>query len=95
MAHFFVYIMSNEYNTTLYTGVAKDVRRRSFEHKSALSGFCAMYKVRKLVYYRQFDTIDAAIAEEKRIKGGSRKKKIQLIEEMNPSWTDLTGKAKL
>jgi putative endonuclease len=94
MPKFYVYIMTNEYNTVLYTGVTKHLKQRSFEHKSATVGFTAEYKIRKLVYFTEFDTIDAAIAEEKRIKGGSRKQKVQLVKGMNPLWQDLTGSIK-
>lgn len=94
MARFYVYIMTNEYNTVLYTGVTKSLKQRSFEHKSAMAGFTAKYKVRKLVYYTTFNTVDLAIAEEKRIKAGSRKQKILLVEAMNPAWQDLTGNLK-
>lgn len=94
MPKFYVYIMTNEYNTVLYTGVTKNLKQRSFEHKSAMSGFTAKYKVKKLVYYANFDTIDLAIAEEKRLKAGSRKQKVQMIEVMNPAWQDLTENLK-
>jgi len=94
MDRFFVYIMTNQYNTTLHTGVTKQLKQRVHEHKSALSGFTAKYKTAKLVYYKSYETIDAAIAEEKRIKAGSRQKKNQLVESMNPSWRDLTNNLK-
>jgi putative endonuclease len=63
MDRFFVYIMTNQYNTVLYTGVTKQLKQRVYEHKSALSGFTAKYKILKLVYYQGYETIDAAIVE--------------------------------
>jgi putative endonuclease len=87
---YFVYIMTNRYNTVLYTGVTNDLRRRVLEHKSGQGGhFTSKYRVNKLVYYEAGSDIVAAIAREKQIKAGSRQKKIELIESMNPEWRDL------
>lgn len=85
---FYVYIMSSR-NRTLYAGVTNDLERRVLEHKTAMSGFCAQYNVKRLVWYETFANINQAIAAEKRIKGWTRAKKIALIEEMNPNWNDL------
>ena len=86
-----VYIMSNINNTTLYTGVTSNLPARVAEHKEKAypNSFSAKCNCIKLVYYRWFDTIIEAIAEEKRIKGGSRKKKEILINSINPRWKDL------
>ncbi len=86
-----VYIMTNQYNNVLYTGVTSDLFDRVYKHrtKEYQKSFSAKYNTVKLVYYRFFSRIEDAIAEEKRIKGGNRKKKIQLIEQMNPTWKDL------
>lgn len=85
-----VYIMASERNGTLYTGVTSNLPRRVYEHKNGvIDGFTSKYKCHDLVYYAVFETMDTAIAEEKRIKGGSRKKKMVLIESMNPEWQDL------
>ena len=87
---YFVYIMTNKHNTVLYTGVTNDLRRRVYEHKEALGGwFTNKYRVRKLVYYESTGDAYAAIAREKQIKGGSRRKKIDLVEATNPEWKDL------
>ena len=87
-----VYIMSSPDKTALYTGVTSDLPKRIHEHKSKvyINSFTAKYNCVLLVYYQYFDTIEMAIAEEKRIKGGSRKKKILLVESMNINWIDLT-----
>ncbi len=86
-----VYIMSSQNNSTLYTGVTADLPQRVAQHKEKYNpkSFSAKYNCVKLVYYRWFEDIRDAIAEEKRIKGGSRKKKELLINGMNPEWKDL------
>ena len=85
-----IYIMANRRNGTLYTGVTANLPKRVYEHKSGVtSGFTAQHQCHMLVYYATFDTMEAAIAAEKRIKSGSRKKKLALIEGLNPDWIDL------
>ena len=86
-----VYIMANRHNNVLYTGVTNDLRRRVYEHKEKMvEGFTKRYKVDKLVYYEVFDSINDVIDREKQIKGGSRRKKIRLVDGMNGEWMDLT-----
>ena len=86
----YIYILFNKRNGTLYTGVTSDLIKRIYEHKSkVVEGFTNKYKVDKLGYYEIHDTISSAIEREKQIKGGSRKKKLELIEKMNPEWKDL------
>jgi putative endonuclease len=88
---YFVYIMTNTPNTTLYTGVTNNLVRRVYEHKTGNGGqFTRRYKITKLVYFEMTDDIRAAVLREKQIKGGSRKKKIDLINSMNPTWADLS-----
>lgn len=89
--NYFIYILSNKNNTALYTGVSNDLERRIFEHKEKgrKSAFTARYNVEKLVYYERFAHIEEAIAREKQIKAGSRQKKVDLIESINPEWKDL------
>ena len=91
-----VYIMSSVNNTTLYTGVSSNLPARVAEHKEKVypNSFSAKYNCIKLVYYRWFDSIVEAIEEEKRIKGGSRKKKEILINTINPGWKDLYEETK-
>lgn len=86
-----IYIMTNENDTTLYTGVTSDLELRVFQHKTNLfpESFTAKYKLHKLVYYEGFHLITEAIAREKQIKAGSRKKKESLINSINPDWKDL------
>ena len=87
---YFVYIMTNKYNTVLYTGVTNNLMRRVWEHKEGSGSiFTNRYRVIKLVYYESYEDINIAIAREKQIKGGSRQKKIDLINNLNPDWNDL------
>ncbi len=91
-----VYIITNFTHSTLYTGVTADLVFRIKEHQEKRDpyAFSAKYNLKKLVYFCCYPTIMEAIAEEKRIKGGSRAKKIKLIEEMNPDWKDLWEEVK-
>jgi len=85
-----VYIMTNAHNTVLYTGVTNNLPRRVYEHRNGMGGiFTKKYNVVKLVYYEITDYVHSALAREKQIKGGSRKKKIDLVNGMNPEWKDL------
>jgi putative endonuclease len=85
-----VYIMTNKRNGTLYTGVTSNLIKRVYQHKEGVAdGFTKKYQCKKLVYYEQFDEMIAAIAREKQIKAGSRKKKLTMIESVNPTWHDL------
>lgn len=87
---YYIYIMTNAHNTVLYTGVTNELQRRVLEHKSGKgSEFIKKYNLTKLVYFESGDDINAAIAREKQIKAGSRKKKIELIESINHEWKDL------
>ena len=88
-----VYILANKKHGTLYTGVTSNLRKRIFEHKhDTIDGFTKRYSVYILVYYEVADTMFGAIEREKQIKGGSRHKKIQMIQKDNPDWNDLTYK---
>jgi putative endonuclease len=87
---YFVYIMTNRTKTVLYTGVTNDLKRRVWQHKQKLhEGFTSRYQVTTLVYYELFDDVNSAIAREKQIKGGSRQKKLDLVNSMNAEWRDL------
>jgi putative endonuclease len=90
MKDYYVYIMTNKPNGTLYTGVTNDIERRVFEHKHKLvKGFTSKYNLHRLAYYEDTNDIREAIAREKQIKGWLRIKKINLIESINPEWKDL------
>ena len=83
--------MTNENKTTLYVGVTSDLKKRIYEHKHHLfkNSFTDKYNLELLVYFESFHNIEEAIAREKQIKGGSRKKKEDLINSINPKWNDL------
>jgi len=85
-----VYILTNQRNTVLYTGVTGDLKARVQQHREKLlRGFTNRYNVSKLVYYEEGSDASGAIVREKQIKAGSRRKKIELIERLNPEWRDL------
>ena len=91
MKQFFVYIMTNKRNTVLYTSMTNNIRRRVHEHKQKLvDGFTKKYNVTRLVYHEMYTGVRDAITREKQIKGWIRKKKLALIESMNPKWEDLS-----
>jgi len=90
----FVYIMTNTLHTVLYTGVTSDLISRVQKHRGKYypDGFTAKYNVTILIYYAFYPSIEEAILEEKRIKGGSRKQKGDRINSVNPLWEDLWEK---
>ena len=87
----YFYIMTNAHHTVLYCGATDDLHRRIMEHKNGVytNSFTSRYNITKLVYFEIFSLIGDAFAREKQIKAGSRKKKIALIESINPEWKDL------
>jgi predicted GIY-YIG superfamily endonuclease len=85
-----IYIMASGRNGTLYTGVTSNLPQRVWQHREGVSdGFTRRYGCKTLVWFELADTMDAAISREKQIKGGSRSKKLALIEGINPQWQDL------
>jgi putative endonuclease len=87
---YYVYILTNKNQTVLYTGITNNLKRRVDEHRQgAGSAFTKRYNVNVLVYYEQTLSREAAIVREKQIKAGSRQKKLDLIEAINPAWEDL------
>lgn len=87
---YFVYIMTNR-SKTLYTGITNNLERRVLEDKEKkIPGFTKKYNIDRLIYYEETDDVNEAIAREKLIKGWLRKKKIALIESINPKWLDLS-----
>ncbi|MBW2581450.1 MAG: GIY-YIG nuclease family protein [Deltaproteobacteria bacterium] len=91
MRQYYVYILTNRKQGVLYAGVTNNLERRMYEHKNKLiPGFASKYNLKKLVYFEETIDVNAAITREKQIKGWLRKKKIALIESMNPEWKDLT-----
>ncbi|GAB4091754.1 GIY-YIG nuclease family protein [Flaviaesturariibacter terrae] len=88
----FVYILASRSRKALYVGVTSNLGARLSEHRTCKDpkSFTARYGTTRLVYYRVFPRIEEAIVEEKRLKGGSRAKKVSLVEMMNPEWKDLS-----
>ena len=84
-----VYIVASGRNGTVYTGVTSNLVQRVWQHRTLGRGFAGRYGCGLLVCYELHDDMLAAIAREKQIKGGSRKKKLALIEAANPDWADL------
>lgn len=83
-------MMMNKGSTVIYTGVTSNLVKRVYEHRQKLAdGFTKKYNVNKLVYYELLEDIANAIVREKQIKGGSRAKKLKLIEALNPNLIDL------
>ena len=90
MEQYYVYILTNKVNTTLYIGVTNNLIRRIYEHKHKLiPGFSSRYHLVKLVYYEIYEQIENAISREKQLKNGNRERKINLINSFNPGWKDI------
>ena len=88
---YYVYLMASRRNGTLYIGVTNDLARRTLEHREGLvPGSTKKYGVKLLVYYETFDDIQAAIHRETRLKKYKREWKLNLIEQLNPDWRDLS-----
>jgi len=91
MKNYYVYILTNQENSVLYIGITNDLVRRLYEHKEHLiQGFTDNYNCVKLVYYETCSDVNSAIAREKQLKNWHRQWKINLIEQDNPHWKDLT-----
>ena len=88
---YYVYILTNNHNNVLYTGVTNDLVRRVYEHRNHLAkdSFTARYNVEKLVYFEVTSDVYSALEREKQIKGWNRKRKNKLVESRNPNWEDL------
>jgi putative endonuclease len=90
MKTFYIYILANKKNGTLYTGMTSNLLRRIIQHKNGVfKSFTKRYDISKLVYFEISEDVRSAIIREKRIKRWKRKWKIGLIEKNNPQWQDL------
>lgn len=88
---YYIYILASKKNGTLYIGVTNDIKRRVLEHKEKINkGFTSRYNINRLVYFESFQYINDAILREKRLKKWNRQWKINLIEEENKEWNDLS-----
>lgn len=87
----YIYFMANKNNTVIYIGVTSNLLERVYQHKTKIhKGFTASYNCDKLVYFEEFENINQAIAREKQLKAGNRKRKEALIQLKNPTWEDLS-----
>ncbi len=92
MKDYYVYILTNKTNSTLYVGVTNNLIRRVEEHKNGVvEGFTKRYNIHKLVYFEITNDIESAIEREKKLKLWSREKKNRLISLNNPTWQDLSN----
>ena len=90
MKKYYVYILTNKLNTTLYIGVTNDIERRLYEHRNGLvDGFTKKYHLCKLIFLEECSDINVAISREKQLKGWTRKKKEDLINQTNPTWQEI------
>ena len=89
--NYYVYILANSTNTTLYIGVTNNLLRRMYEHRNNLDpkSFTAKYDIHRLVYYEYTSDVRAALEREKQLKGWNRARKNKLVETRNPLWQDL------
>lgn len=89
---YWVYILASKKNGTLYVGITGGLERRTWQHKNKTAdGFTKQYGVDRLVYFEAYRDVTNAIAREKQLKAGSRRKKIELIERENSAWNDLSA----
>ncbi|NDE91410.1 MAG: GIY-YIG nuclease family protein [Alphaproteobacteria bacterium] len=87
---YYVYVMSNKQNGTLYIGITSDLARRVFEHREGLiDGFTKLHGLKKLVYYETYEDSLIAIQREKSFKKWNRNWKLRVIIDFNPEWNDL------
>lgn len=90
MKQYYIYILTNQTNRTLYIGITSNLQKRIWEHKNKVTqGFSSKYNLNKLIYFELFDNPEAAIKREKRLKFWLRKWKEELITKANPKWNDL------
>ncbi len=92
MKQYCIYILTNKINTVLYIGVTGNLPKRMYEHKNKLvDGFTKKYNVDKLVYFEQTENVQSALAREKQLKNWQRQWKVDLINQSNPEWKDLSN----
>ena len=85
-----VYIVVSARNGTLYVGVTSNLVQRVWQHREGtIDGFTKKHGCKQLVWFELHATMENAILREKQLKGGSRKRKMALIEADNPQWRDL------
>ena len=91
MKRYFVYVLTNNSNEVLYIGVTGNLKRRIYEHQNKLvKGFTEKYNLNKLIYFEETIDVHCAISREKQLKNWHREWKINLINDSNPNWSDLS-----
>lgn len=92
MKHYYIYILANQKNGTLYIGLTSDIIKRIWQHQNDLiDGFTKKYSIHRLVYFEEVGDVRSAISREKQLKGWKRCWKIELIEQNNPNWDNLSS----
>jgi len=92
MKRYFVYVLTNNSNEVIYIGVTGNLKRRIYEHQNKLvKGFTEKYNLNKLIYFEETIDVHSAISREKQLKNWHREWKINLINDSNPNWSDLSG----
>lgn len=92
MKRYFVYVLTNNSNEVIYIGVTGNLKRRIYEHQNKLvKGFTEKYNLNKLIYFEETIDVHIAISREKQLKNWHREWKINLINDSNPNWSDLSG----
>jgi putative endonuclease len=87
---YYVYIVASRTHV-IYTGITDNLQRRIMEHRGGIaSTFTDTYQCNRLVWFEHYQYVNNAISREKQIKRWRRAKKIWLIEQMNPTWADLS-----
>ena len=90
MRQYYVYMLASR-SRRLYVGMTNDLQRRVFEHRTGSCSFTHKYRIDRLVYFETTQNVMAAIAREKELKGWLRKRKLALVDQFNPSWSDLAA----
>lgn len=89
---YWVYMLTNKGNTTVYTGITNELQRRLFEHRTGLDpgSFAWKYQCWKLIWFEEHAIVDEAIRREKQVKKWHREWKDELVAASNPAWNDLS-----
>ena len=82
----FVYIVTNQYRTTLYVGVTNNIQRRleqhCFDSQNAKKSFAGKYNCIYLMYYEGFEDPKSALIEKNKSKNGAERRKTSLFQSL-------------
>ena len=92
MRTYHVYILASD-SRWLYVGITNDLFKRVAQHRSGIDpqSYTTRYGISRLVYCESTQDVLAAIQREKQIKSWTRRRRLELIEQMNPDWVDLAA----